>query len=216
VLKERDEERRSIARDLHESTSQNLIYASLLAAKIQKALPEASQPAADEMHDVIRQSVADLRTVSHLLHPPLLDEAGLPLALRAYINKYAQTHALAVHVDVVDDMERLPPDVELVLFRVMQEALGIISRHAVNRTASIRLRRERAAQEVAVLSVEYEGRSPPRRKHVPALIQRKLQGQAMRGIQLTGIRERLLHVGGRLEVVIAPRGTVFSAIVPVS
>jgi len=85
LVRAQDEERRRIARDLHDSTGQHLIAATLIAGRIGKTLPAAAQPALRQLEDMLQQSIREVRTVSYLLHPPLLDEAGLALALRHYI-----------------------------------------------------------------------------------------------------------------------------------
>src|SRR5499427_104820 len=151
LVRAQDEERRRIARDLHDSTGQNLIAATLLAGRIEPALPQSAQTAFRQLEDTLQQSIREIRTASYLLHPPLLDEAGLGLALRHYIEGFLDRSSIAVELDISPSVERLAPDTELVLFHVVQEALTNISRHSKSPTAQIRLMRERATNGDAVV-----------------------------------------------------------------
>src|SRR4029450_10762728 len=130
VVRAQDEERRRIARDLHDSTGQNLIAAPLLLGRIEAVLPVAAKPILQQLEEMLQQSIREVRTVSYLLHPPLLDEAGLGPALRCYVDGYSERSGLAVDLEVAPDAERLPPDVELVVFRLVEEALTNGSRRS--------------------------------------------------------------------------------------
>jgi signal transduction histidine kinase len=141
VLRTQDQERRRIARELHDSTGQNLIAGTLIARRIQDLTPPAAEPLLHQLDGVLQQSIRELRTLSYLLHPPLLDEAGLETALRCYIDGYVERSGIAVDLDVTLDFGRLAPDTELAMFRIVQEALTNVSRHANSPTASIRIQR---------------------------------------------------------------------------
>ena len=130
VVRAQDEERRRIARDLHDSTGQNLIAATLLLGRIEGALPAAAKPIVQQLEELLQQSIREVRTVSYLLHPPLLDEVGLGPALRCYVDGYVERSGLAVDLEVAPDVDRLPPDTELAVFRIVQEALANVSRHS--------------------------------------------------------------------------------------
>jgi signal transduction histidine kinase len=215
VMRAQDEERRRIARDLHDSTGQNLIAATLIAGRIEQALPETARPAFRQLEEMLQQSISEIRTVSYLLHPPFLDEAGLALAVRNFVEGFGERSGIAVDVELPPEMHRLPADAELALFRVVQEALTNVARHSGSATALIRLARERrAGREMAVLTVEDAGRGMP-----------DLGGTRGRpvgrnrppgsGVGLASMRERLEQLGGRLEIRSAVGRTVITATVPV-
>lgn len=214
LVRAQDQERRRIARDLHDSTGQHLIAATLIASRIEKTLPAAAQPALRQLEDMLQQSIREVRTVSYLLHPPLLDEAGLGLALRHYIEGFLERSSIAVELDISPTVERLAPDTELVLFRVVQEALTNISRHSKSPTAQIRLMRERATNgDAVVLTIEDAGKGMPGVRGVRQLIGRK--SGPMRGVGLASMRERLHQIGGRLEIDSVVGRTTVKAVVPI-
>ena len=214
LVRAQDEERRRIARDLHDSTGQHLIAATLIAGRIEKTLPAAAQPALRHLEDMLQQSIREVRTVSYLLHPPLLDEAGLGLALRHYIEGFQERSSIAVELDISPTVERLAPDRELVLFRVVQEALTNISRHSNSPTAQIRLMRERATNgDAVVLTIEDAGKGMPGVRGVRQLIDQK--NALTRGVGLASMRERLRQIGGRLEIDSVVGRTTVRAVLPI-
>jgi signal transduction histidine kinase len=167
------------------------------------------------LEEVLQQSIREVRTVSYLLHPPLLDEAGLGPALRCYVDGYIERSGIAVDLEVAPDVERLPPDAELVLFRLVQEALTNVSRHSQSPTARIRLAREKASDgRTIVLTIEDAGRGIPAISNMRALIGRKFGSRRM-GVGLASMRERLHQIGGRLEIDSAVGRTVVTAIIPI-
>ena len=215
VVRAQDEERRRIARDLQDSTGQNLIAATLLLGRIENTLPPSAKPTLRQLEDTLQQSIREVRTVSYLLHPPLLDEAGLGPALRCYADGYSERSGIAVDLHVVPGVERLPPDAELVLFRLVQEALTNVSRHSQSRTARIRLAREKASDgQNVVLTVEDAGRGMPATSNVRALVGQKI-GAASPGVGLASMRERLHQIGGRLEIDSAVGRTIVRATIPI-
>ena len=214
LVRAQDEERRRIARDLHDSTGQHLIAATLIAGRIEKTLPAAAQPALRHLEDMLQQSIREVRTVSYLLHPPLLDEAGLGLALRHYIEGFLDRSSIAVELDISPSVERLAPDTELVLFHVVQEALTNNSRHSKSPTAQIRLMRERATNgDAVVLTIEDAGKGMPGVRGVRQLIGQK--NAPTRGVGLASMRERLQQIGGRLEIDSVVGRTTVKAVVPI-
>src|SRR5262245_47231149 len=213
VVRAQDEERRRIARDLHDSTGQNLIAATLLLGRIEDVVPAAAKPILGQLEETLQQSIREVRTVSYLLHPPLLDEVGLGPALRCYVDGYSERSGLAVDLDVAPDVNRLPPDTELAVFRIVQEALTNVSRHSRSPTARIRLARETASDgSNIVLTIEDAGRGMPAISNARALIGRKL---GARGVGLASMRERVHQLGGSLEIESAVGRTVVRAIIPV-
>jgi signal transduction histidine kinase len=215
VVRAQDEERRRIARDLHDSTGQNLIAATLLLGRIEDVVPAAAKPILGQLEEMLQQSIREVRTVSYLLHPPLLDEAGLGPALRCYVDGYIERSGIAVDLEVAPDLERLPPDTELAVFRIVQEALTNVSRHSRSPTARMRLARERVGDAQAiVLTIEDAGRGMPVIGNPRPLIGRKI-GSCNSGVGLASMRERLHQIGGRLEIDSAVGRTVVRAIIPV-
>jgi len=214
LVRAQDQERRRIARDLHDSTGQHLIAATLIASRIEKTLPAVAQSALRQLEDMLQQSIRDVRTVFYLLHPPLLDETGLGLALRHYIEGFVERSSIAVEVDISPTVERLAPDTELVLFRVVQEALTNISRHSKSPTAQIHLMRERATNGGAVvLTIEDAGKGVPGVRSARQLVGQK--DAPTRGVGLASMRERLQQIGGRLEIDSVVGRTTVKAVVPI-
>ena len=216
LVRAQDEERRRIARDLHDSTGQNLIAATLIAGRLEPMLPASAAPVLRQLEDVLQQSIREVRTVSYLLHPPLLDEAGLGLALRYFAEGYTERSGIAVALDIAPDMERLPPDTELVLFRVVQEALTNVSRHSGSRTARIRLeRRSTAGGRDVVLAIEDAGKGMPHASRLHGIAGLRRARSFAQGVGLASMRERLHQIGGRLEIESAAGHTALKAVVPI-
>jgi signal transduction histidine kinase len=216
VLRAQEEERRRIARDLHDSTGQNLIAATLLAGRVENAVPEAARPAFRQLEGMLQQSIRELRTVSYLLHPPLLDEAGLGLALRNFVNGFVDRTGIVVDLEVSPELDRLAPEAELVLFRVVQEALGNIARHSMSKTALIRLdRRSTPTAETAVLTIEDAGKGMPDIAFKRPSAGRSGVRVAPTGVGLASMRERLHQIGGQLEIDSAVGHTTLTATIPI-
>lgn len=215
VVRAQDDERRRIARDLHDSTAQNLIAATLIASHIENALPETARPAFQQLEELLQLSVRELRTVSYLLHPPLLDEAGLGLALRNFVDGFIERTGIAVDLDISPEVDRLPPETELVLFRVVQEALGNVARHSGSETALVRLDRERTASgRSMVLTIQDAGKGMPEASRVHRMGRTANLG-APPGVGLASMRERLHHIGGQLEIESAIGHTSLRATIPI-
>jgi len=196
LLRLQDEERRRIAQDLHDATGQNLGALRLALGQI-KSLISSSSPA---VHRLISESVAladqciqEIRTLSYVLHPPMLDEAGLEPAIRLYVRGYAKRAGIRVDIEVSTGFGRLEPNVELALFRVMQEGLTNIQRHSGNIEAKIRL--DRNADEV-IVEISDTGREK--------------SGGALPfqvGVGISSMQERVKQIGGRLAIEPGSRGT---------
>jgi signal transduction histidine kinase len=215
LMRAQDDERRRIARDLHDSTGQNIIAATLVAGRIEQALPESARADFHQLGDMLQQSIREIRTVSYLLHPPLLDEAGLVLAVRNYVEGYSKRSGVVVDLDLPSDLERMSPEAELALFRVVQEALTNVSRHSGSATARIRVAQKSVGGKAAVvLTVEDAGKGIA---HLIGIPRRRVgaRGSADTGVGLASMRERLQQVGGRLDIQSAVGQTVVTATVPV-
>jgi signal transduction histidine kinase len=124
VLGVQDEERRKIAKGLHDDIAQNLVAATWMTERLQGELPRARQANGRELEEVLQRSITDVRALSYLLHPPLLDEAGLESALRTRVDSYHKCSGIAVELEFAGKLGRLPPDVELTIFRLVEEALS--------------------------------------------------------------------------------------------
>jgi len=201
VLQARDQERRRIARELHDSTGQNLVAAIFLAKRIEKMVPAAIVPLTLQLDTILQQSVREVRTVSYLLHPPLLDDLGLEVALRHYLDGYSERSGIDVTLVIQENFGRLASEIELVLFRVIQEALTNVARHAKSPTATISLNRTQSARgEIAELIIEDPG-FPTSQPYVRSLF---TAGSTMKrytyGVGLTSMEERLVQIGGDFDI----------------
>jgi signal transduction histidine kinase len=213
VLTAQDEERRRIARELHDSTGQNLIATSMLVGRLRNTLPASAGATIDQLDETIRQSIDEVRTVSYLLHPPLLDEAGLELAVRHFVDGFCQRSGLRIDLDITPNLDRLPDEIELALFRVMQEALTNVSRHSGSATARIGLRRGTArGQRGVILTIEDAGKGISGPSRLPGMALRRTRVDD--GVGLASMRERLHQIGGWLEVQSEIGRTVVTAVVP--
>lgn len=204
-----DEERRRIARELHDGTAQNLFAISVDLAKLSQldlAEKDEMQQLIAECQSLGDQSLQEIRTLSYVLHPPLLDHAGLVSALRWYVDGFSKRSGIYVDV-VAQPIGRLPSEVEMALFRIVQEALTNVRRHSGSETASIRL--ERKSGEI-ILEISDRGRGLPPRAQPDG------DGLMEMGVGIPGMRQRLRQLGGRLEIVSNHDGTVISAVVPLA
>jgi signal transduction histidine kinase len=216
LLRAQDDERRRIARELHDSTGQNLVVASLMADQVQSMAPPSCGPVIHELNEVLQRSLLEIRTVSYLLHPPLLDDEGLSVALGSYVNGFSKRTGLHVDLHVSPSLERLPAEVELVLFRVVQEALTNVWRHSGSATAKIRLTHQTShSGRQVTLTIEDAGKGMPDKTR-STLSRRKMENHVSSGLGMAGMRERLHQIGGRLEIDSSIGKTVIRAIVVVN
>ena len=201
-----DEERRRIARELHDSAGQLLAVLSLnLGQARARVTDDETARALDDSEQIVEQLNREIRTLSYLLHPPLLDEAGLSGAIHWYARGLAERASFELAVDVPDDFGRLPSDMEVALFRIIQECLTNIHRHAGARTATIRLACE---NHVVRLEVQDDGGG------IPSATQACLHRHCT-GVGIAGIRERVRHFGGDMRIESTDGGTTVSVTLPV-
>jgi two-component system NarL family sensor kinase len=210
LIRAQDDERRRIARMLHETTAQDLAALKMLLARLSwtvgATMSDADREALTESIALAERSITGVRTLSYLLHPPFLDETGLVPALRWYAEGFAQRSGIAVDLDLPSSFGRFDQNVETALFRVVQEALLNVHRHAASSRASIRLRR---TSDGLTLEVEDRGRG------LPATVLEQLPtGGGALGVGLAGMRERLQDLGGTLEITSSENGTTVRAHVP--
>ncbi len=201
LLTLRDDERRRIARDLHDSAGQLLTATTMslaVAGKDASVMSPAAINALTEASNLVQQTMKEVRIVSHLLHPPLLDEAGLGAAIREYLEGFSKRGDIEVELIVSEDFGRLPVDLETAAFRVIQECLTNVHRHSGSKTATVEL--SRTANEVRV-EVADKGRG--------------IESQKSAGVGLRGMRERVAQFGGQLEVSSTDSGTTIVAKLPI-
>lgn len=208
LLRVQDDERRRIARDLHDSTGQTLTALKLELAGIERECegrnPQLALRLACCIEDA-RQISDELRTISYLLHPPLLDELGLASALRWYVDGFEKRSGIAVSLEL-NINGRQTAEMETMLFRVVQECLINIHRHSGSAVASIRLSQ---TERQFTMEVEDEGRGM-NAGELSAIG----SGETI-GVGLRGMRERISEFGGELEVLSTPQGTKVRAVIPI-
>jgi signal transduction histidine kinase len=204
----RDEERRRIARELHDSVGQLLAALSMNIAVVRlqsDRLDEAGARAVSENAAMVDQITREIRTISHLLHPPLLEVAGLASALRWYVDGFSERSQIKVDLRMPEDFARLPDEMEIAIFRVVQECLTNVHRHSGSATAEIRL-----YQDAQRLLIEVQDRG----KGIPGEKQRELNSVGRSGVGFRGMRERLRQLGGTLRIQSDGGGTVVIAMLP--
>lgn len=201
-----DEERRRLARELHDGATQNLIALAMNMATLKKGAGSSDRQT-ELMNDSIRliqESIRELRTTSHLLHPPLIDDMGLPVTLRSYAEGFEARSGIRVALTLDSQLQRLDHDVELAIFRIVQESLTNIHRHSHSQTASILLARK--SNEIR-LQISDEGTGIP-----PEVLARTEMGTA--GVGIASMRERVRLLGGRFEVSSSSLGTTICILLP--
>ena len=209
VLRTQDEERRRIGQELHDSLGQSLAAVKMSLDSMASTVGpnnEMRQRLAECIH-LADNSIKEVRTISYLLYPPMLEEMGLKSAILWYLDGFSARSGIATTFDARTDFDRLDRDVELALFRVLQESLTNIHRHSESRTARIRLYTQ---ENLAILEISDQGRgmaSDP-------LEQSGRGWTGASGVGLRGMNERMLQLAGRLEVTSTQEGTTVRAVVP--
>jgi PAS domain S-box-containing protein len=195
-----DEERRRIARDLHDSSGQLLavidMQLSTLAQDLRKAAPQFNEQV-EETERVVEMLQKEIRTTSYLLHPPLLDEAGLFSALSWYVEGLNKRSNVRIALEIARNFGRLPRDIELVVFRLVQESLANIYRHSGSETAMIRIARD---EGTITVEVQDQGKGIPPEK----LVEIQSEGS---GVGIRGMRERLRQFNSELRIESGKNGT---------
>ena len=202
MMRVQEEERRNLARELHDGATQNMVALSLNMAEIRDAGTDAPATAAmiEECMRLIDDCTNELRTISYLLHPPLLEEMGLGRTLRGYVDGFSRRSGIAVTMTAPGDLEQLGFDVELAVFRIVQEALSNIHRHSHSSTAHILLIRQDAALG---LEISDQGRGIP-------------PGKDMAGVGIAAMRERVRLLRGSLDIKTGSTGTTITISLPLS
>lgn len=206
LLRLQDEERRKFSRELHDSLGQYLASLKMNLSQLSRAT-EADRLILDDSLNLLDASISETRTLSHLLHPPLLDELGFASAAEWYVEGFAARSGVNVDVRIPEERRRLPAPVELALFRILQESLTNIHRHAKSSKAEVQLEID---AESAILTVRDSG------KGISAEQLARFQTDgANAGVGLAGMRERVRQLGGHLALQSSNRGTKVTATLPI-
>jgi PAS domain S-box-containing protein len=205
-----DDERKRLARELHDSVGQLLVAIGMNMEVVRLQSHKLDSNGIRAFKDnaaMVNQVSREIRTISYLLHPPLLDVAGLASALRWYVDGFSERSQISVNLDVPEDFGRLSSEMEIAIFRIVQECLSNISRHSGSATAAIRLHME---GDRLILEVQDRGKGIPLEK------QRELIELGQSGVGFAGMRERLRQLGGMLEIKSEDTGTLICATLKVA
>jgi PAS domain S-box-containing protein len=206
LLKLQDEERRRIGRELHDGMAQTVLAVNLSLAQLRQSaqpLNEASHRALEKARELLQQMSREIRTLSYLLHPPLLDDLGLVSALKEYVNGFSERSGIETSLELLTSFRRLPQIAETAFFRITQESLANIQRHSGSRRAQVVLRED---PECVTLEITDFGTG----MIVPAN-GAPHRGQPRLGVGIPGMRERMAQLGGSLEIDSGGGGTTIRA-----
>jgi signal transduction histidine kinase len=217
LLRSEEEERRRIARDLHDSTAQELYAATLMLETVSREQGAPREATLLEARDLIRRATNEVRTVSYLLHPPLLDEGGLRLATENFVAGFVKRTGIEVDVDFSAAVTPLPKEVELTFFRVIQEALTNISRHSGAKRARIEFEYVPAiGGDRVALTVQDFGKGITGLRGASIRIDSARRAPFAVGVGLRSLSERMSQIGGHLEVSSRAGSTIVRATAPCS
>jgi len=204
LLELQDQERRKFSRELHDSLGQYLVGVKMNLTMLGNSVPpNALIP---ECLKLLDQAMTETRTISHLLHPPLLDESGFASAAKWYVEGFSKRSGIQTNLEMADDLGRLSSPLELALFRVLQESLTNVHRHSKSRKAEVSLI---ASKQQVVLEVRDHGKGVP-----PDVLDRFRHKRAHGGVGLAGMRERINELGGRMDMHSDSHGTRVVATLP--
>lgn len=203
LLNYQDIERRRIARELHDSVGQILAAISMSIGALKRiSLPVDAVPKVADIEDLTQEATQEIRSISHLLYPPLLDELGLANALEWYVRGFSQRSGIRVTLDVLKDLPRLHADFEIAVFRMVQECLTNIHRHSHSRTGTVQVTASNGALRIIV-------------KDFGNGMSDKLESRnGHSGVGIRGLTERFSQLGGQLQIESGSTGTTVSAELP--
>lgn len=210
LLATQDEERRRIARDLHDSVGQLIAAFSMNNGLVFQQAEKLSPEAANALHQnalLVEQLSQEIRTISHLLHPPLLDEIGLLPAIKMFAEGFGERSSIKVNVELSPEIRRLPPNMEISIFRIVQECLTNVYRHSGSKTARIKIWLTQG--KLLTVQVCDEG------KGMPFANRGSMSVGTNHGVGLSGMRERVRELGGTLEIKSSENGTIVTAALPI-
>lgn len=207
LLRTQDEERRRIGKDMHDSIGQYLSALKMNLGMLQVSDPSMglkTKQGLEKCRDLLEECVKEVRTISYLLYPPMLEEMGLKTAITWYLDGFTKRSGIEINLDIPPHFSRLSGDVELALFRILQESLTNVIKHSGATKVDIRLA---ASHEMVTLEIADNGKGLP-----PAVVQES--GNNALGVGLRGMNERMRQLGGALELRLACPGTLVRATVP--
>jgi len=211
LLQVQDDERRRLARELHDGAGQLLAALNMNLESLQEAIKGQIAPNLNnrlgESIRLANQVIKETRTLSYLLHPPLLDEAGLPDALHWFIGGFIERSGIQTELEISPKVARMPRALEIAIFRIIQESLTNIHRHSGSVKASIRLALE---GNQIMLTIGDQGKGMPSE----ATLEDPKKNRKL-GVGIAGMRERVLQLGGQFEVAAGNPGTVIKAVLPI-
>jgi signal transduction histidine kinase len=214
LLAARDDERRRVGRDLHESIAQTLAAAAWTARDVQRRMPEAKSTLT-HLEALLKQSIHQVEEVSNLLHPPLLDEAGLESALSQFADQYSERNSTKVDVEVSPDLGRLPTHMELALFRLVEQALETVRRRAPGQASRITLARVASSgSRDLLLTVEGIAKNKSDPAGAPSVLDKIASIGQAQSVEIASMRERVGQMGGELQFDSTAGRAVVRAIVP--
>ena len=201
LIRAQDDERRRIARELHDSTGQVLAALSMILSQMQKDSSPSNARKFEECRELIASAAGEIRNLSYLLHPPLIDEVGLASAVAEYVQGFQKRSGLTVQFEISSDVGRLDGNREITLFRIVQESLGNIHRHSGSSTAAVKIF---CMENDIVLEIRDHGRGLPTTS----------DGHANAGVGIKGMRERLRPFGGVLQITSDTTGALVRVVLP--
>lgn len=206
LLKLQDEERRRIGRELHDGMAQTVLAVNLSLAQVRQSAPFLTEPAAralEKARELLQQMSREIRTLSYLLHPPLLDDLGLASALKDYIRGFGERSGIETIVELPAGFRRLPQAVETAFFRIVQESLANIQKHSGSKVARVELREEESS---VWLEITDYGRGM-----ISEFESNGARGETLLGVGIPGMRERITQIGGQFKIHSGPSGTTVRA-----
>jgi signal transduction histidine kinase len=210
LLRIQDQERRHMARELHDSVGQHLAVLKMGLDSLQSKMKTDPARVARLLAECVaaaEESIKEVRTVSYLLYPPMLEELGLKSAVPTYVEGFAQRSSIHTTFEISEGLGRLPAEIEVAIFRVLQESLANVHRHSGSPSAHVQIV---ANDGIVVLQVKDEGKGMPSER----LDEFRNGLPGMLGVGLRGMNERMRQFGGKLEVTSTANGTTITATVP--
>jgi signal transduction histidine kinase len=208
VVRLQDEERRRIARELHDSAGQYLSAVTLTLGQLSRRLAESgdrNRQLVQEALDLVGACIKEVRTMSYLLHPPVLDDFGLASALRWYVEGFSARSGISVRLDLADELPRFPSEIETTLFRIVQEGLTNVHRHSGGLKACVELK---ATEQHICTTITDNGHGM-----TSDMLHNVTKGQG--GVGLMGMYERIKKLGGRIHIDSSALGTTITAELPI-
>ena len=212
LLRLQDEERRRLGRELHDGLAQSVMAVNLDLAQVTRSpasLDKRARHALSEARRVLREMSRDIRTLSYLLHPPVLDELGLASALKEYAHGFSERSGIALGIDIQPGFPRMPQEAETAFFRIVQESLANIQKHSGSSTGTIRLWN---GQGRVQLEIRDQGSGMVAKPGEGGLVPKA----SRLGVGILGMRERMAQLGGTLEIESGASGTAVHATIPLA